>query len=511
MGGLKSEYAAMRDSRFRRSRPGVTGVGSDADAHYENASRYTRMREYADAMVRDDGVTKFLVRRVVINTIRGGFGYEPDTGDKILDRDLKDRHEAWATDKNLCDVAGNLTFPEMEQLTVFAEIVAGDVFHVPTDEGAIQTFESHRCDTPRRSVRNIVHGIQLDDRRRRVNYFFKRETPGLGRRYDRVNDFHEIPAYDEAGNDQVFHVYDPMRFTQTRGVTAFHPIFDKAGLLEDIDFALLVKEQMAAFLAWEEQQTSEQPMPGVKYGSEEFQRQSDSTDIPIQEMSPGTIVRPAFGKKIVMHSSNINSAETMAHLKFTLQLLSVNLGLPLCVALLDGSETNFSGWRGAFDQAKLGFEMNQLRYEMRFHRPLANWRLRWWMSGDPALARAAERIGPRIHRHWWQKPRWPYIQPLQDAQANAVRLQTGQIALRDLHAENGGDFEQFVKDSVADNGLWIRAAMAEFTAVKQEFGDAIHDLTWRDFYHRDFYRGGQLIDTSDADLEKRGKPATAAQ
>jgi len=35
-----------------------------------------------------------------------------------------------------------------------------------------------------------------------------------------------------------------------------------------------------------------------------------------------------------------------------LGILAVNLDLPLCVFLLDASETNYSGFRGAIDQAR---------------------------------------------------------------------------------------------------------------------------------------------------------------
>jgi hypothetical protein len=41
----------MTESRFRRRRAGVNGVGAPGAAHYQGEARFVRMREYARAMV----------------------------------------------------------------------------------------------------------------------------------------------------------------------------------------------------------------------------------------------------------------------------------------------------------------------------------------------------------------------------------------------------------------------------------------------------------------------------
>lgn len=500
----------MTESRFRRRRPGVTSMGASADAHYASEARFIQMREYTRAMIRDDACAKFLVKRAVTNIIRTGFGFEPNTGDEQLNADLKARWFDWSRDKRQCDAAGVLTFADIERMTAFAEIVEGDIFHVGTEEGAIQTFEAERCATPRKSVRNIVHGIQLDDRRRRLAYFFRKESPGTQRTYERIYDFHEIAAFDEEGYSQVFHVFDPDRFTQTRGVTAFHAVFDKAGLYEDIDFALLVKQQFAAMVAWFLKRDANVQNPAdLQTGARTTETQPDGSTAVLEEIEPGSFIRGAPGEDLELKAANIPSSETMQHLRHTLQILSLNLGLPLCAALMDASETNFSGWRGAMDQAKLGFQTNQERYEARFHRDVAIFKLREWRAEDSSFGRglrAVEKKG-NIHlfRHWWQKPSWPYVQPLQDAQANAIRSHTGQVALRDLHAEIGGEFRQFVKDSTQDNEYWIGESIEATQRLKQKYGDDAKDVHWTHIYHRDLFKGAQLIDTLEQPNDGSGE------
>jgi capsid protein len=500
MGGLRADYAAMRDSRFRRKRPGVDGIGSDADAATSSEYDFVKMREYARAMFRDDLIIKRLVLCVIHNVVRTGFRYEPQTGDEGLNRDLWYRWKNWSEERTECDVAGVMTFADMERAAVLADILDGDIFPVGTNEGTIQFYEAHRCQSPNRKLRyssSIVHGVQMDERRRRQRYWFRKETPGLLRHYNVVGDFEQIDAFDSDGNPNVWHIFDPLRVTQTRGVTAFHPAFDKAGMYEDIDFALLVKEQMAAFLAWEEQTTSEYQGPGTQFGTQTHETRPDGTTQTIEEMAPGTIAKPPKGKTLKMHQTSIASTETMLHLRHTLQMLSLTLGLPLCVATLDASEASFSSQRFVMDQAKLGFITNQQRYESQFHRPAVRWKVRDWMATDPALRAAAQRTGIDIFGHKWHKPRWPYIQPLHDAQADALRLETGLTSLRRVHAERGEDFEDVADESVLDNEYWITRAMQATQRIKAQFPDESKDLHWSTLYHRALPKGMQSFDQID--------------
>src|SRR3954465_13545375 len=90
----KADYAGMTESRFRRIRPGVSPMGVSGDWHNWAEASFVRMREYYRPMIRDDACAKFLVERAVDNVIGPGFRYEPSTGDKKLDKDLKQRQSA---------------------------------------------------------------------------------------------------------------------------------------------------------------------------------------------------------------------------------------------------------------------------------------------------------------------------------------------------------------------------------------------------------------------------------
>src|SRR4051812_43192030 len=246
MSGLRSDYAAMTPSRFRRNRTGVASQGSGADFHYRNESAFLRMREFVRDMDRNDAIIGSTVDKAVQQHVQGGFRLDPDTGDKTLDRDLWQRWDDYATEPDQCDIAGELEFADMESLALRHQFIDGDVFVLPTEDGPMQMIEADQCRTPSNSRRNIVLGIELDEQRRRQTYFFTKRSVNPMMPFEKVGDAEQIAARDEDGFKQVFQVYNAKRVTQTRGVTAFHAVFDISGMWEDANFALLVKQQIAA-------------------------------------------------------------------------------------------------------------------------------------------------------------------------------------------------------------------------------------------------------------------------
>ena len=493
----KADYAGMTDNRFRRRRPGVSSAGGSADTHYANEASFIRMREYVRAMDRDDFLIGPLTDRAIENQHQGGFSLEVQTGDKKLDADLWQEHDDWCRDPRRCDAAGVHNFFEIERLVGRGEYVDGDVFALPVEGDMLQVLEADRCRTPTNSKRNIVHGVELDPVRRPVRYYFTKESVDPYKRTERVADFNAIDAFDAEGSPQVFHVFKPCRVSQTRGVTRYKAVIDVSTMVEDTNFATLVKQQMAACAVWSWEQDPNSTYGGDVRHGERTDTQWEDFQRAIQEgISPGQMFRPPPGLKLAVHNpQGIPSGEYIPHIKMLITFVSVQLGMPLFLALLDASDTNFSSWRGAWDQTKLAFRNEQRRRAAQFHRQVYLWRVRGRIRTEPAIAKAARRSNVRIFGHDWNYPNWPYLQPLHDAQANAIRNQTGQISLRRLHAEIGSDFETFATENVADNELWIDKAIEATKRLKSKHGDAAKDLHWAHLYHRDFFRGGQLIDT----------------
>jgi lambda family phage portal protein len=409
---IRNDYNAARSSQFRRRRPGIPISGAGADYHYRSDADLLRMTEQARDMIRNDAIAGVVVDRAVDSTIQGGMGLDPDTGDESLDALLSKLWTDWSTDKEQCDIAGELTFPEMEGLCLAAVFVDGDIVALGIEDGSLELVESHRLRTPNRTPKNVVHGILLDKNRKRLEYWLTKDDIDPFKTNVLVGDVRRIPTRDDDGNRQVFHIQMPKRVSQTRGVTAFAPIFDSLSQFEDIQFATLVKQQAAACFAFIRQKDFDPVGDPAQHGARENKTLSDGTTQTIEGISPGMEIVAAPGETITGFSPNVPSPEYFPHAKMTLQIIAVNLGVPLVSLLLDGSETNFSGMRGANNLSRIGFRRNQDALISRFHRPVYEWKVRQWLTENPKLARMASRKKINILKHRWERPGWPYMEPV---------------------------------------------------------------------------------------------------
>lgn len=478
---LQNDYAAGKNSRFRPQPPGVSSNGSGADYHYRNDLQFLRMIERSRFFDRDNMVVAQGVNRLVANVVQDGFTLDVNTGSKALDRELMERWNEWANDADACDYEGEKTFSEIEALAFRATIVDGDVVCLPLrDHGSLQTVEAHRLRTPSNTAKNVVHGVEMFESGRRKAYWITKEDLDPNRQLSRVSDVMQVPARDATGQRQVFHVYSPKRFSQRRGVTAFTPIVDALGMHDDIQFAHLVKAQVAScFAIFEEYDIAAgATRPGAMVtGAKTNDTFSDGTSRIQEGLSPGMRIRGNPGAKLTGFSPNIPNPEFFPHATLILTFIAINLDLPVAVLLLDPSNTNFSGWRGAIDQARLRFRQQQTHLKKKLHTPVYTWKVRQWLESSDRLQGEFFKRGAKIFGHRWNSPTWRYIEPNKDASADDLRLSRGLISRRRRAAEQGYDGAEIDDEIVTDNGNLIE--MAVVRAIKHNSRYPEQPVTWQ--------------------------------
>jgi len=503
---MRADYTAAKYSRFRRRRTGLAPMGSGADYHYRSEADYLRIMEYARDMDRNDCVVGQTIDRAVANEIQDGFTLIPLTGDPAIDRDLAARWYDWANDPEQCDWDGQMSWWAMEQAVSRAVKVDGDILGLMSTAGSLQLVEGHRLRTPTYSKKNnIVHGVEYlvartaDGKplstRRPHRYWLTSDDVGTGQATLKLADFRAVDAQGEDGGRQVFPVKNAKRVSQSRGISALTPIFDVAGMFDDIQFATLVQRQIvSAFVIFKEYSEKYQELVSQALASGQplpVEEAPDGTTRAIEGLGPGRILEGRPGQKFHLDSPNVPNPEFFPHMKLVLTLIGVNLGLPLVMVLMDASETNFSGWKGALDQAQRGFKNNQRRLAECWHRPIYRWLLRRWLSEDAALRRASEREDIAIYDHRWNPPAWPYsIQPVQDATADLIRTRNGLTSERRRCAERGMEWGDVSTEIVEDNGELIKKAILMAEAINKEYPG--HNITWQQVACRPMAEGVQI-------------------
>lgn len=478
---LKSEFRMGTDSRFHSRLKGVDPSGSGADYHYRSERQWLHMLERARFYRRDDQVIAPAVRRLVANVVQDGFTLDVQTGDDELNLALKDRWYAWAGDRDQCHSEGELTFQQMERMAFDAVITDGDLFLLPLKSGAVQPVEAHRVRTPSGSSRkNLVHGVLVaEGSARRQEYWITKEDLGLDGALRRVQDVTKVPVRDKDGRRQVLHLYDPVRFSQRRGVTAFAPISFTAGGFDDLQFASLVKQQIGAFITLLRTRDQNFAPDGADGAIGERTEEYAQGFIRVLEgIGAGLDIGGQPGEKLEMFASNVPGPGFREHSLLLLTFVAINLDLPLAVLLLDPSETNFSGWRGAIDQARMRFKQLQQWLIGVMHTPLYEWKVRQWLATDAELLALAERPGVLPFAHCWNPPRWSYIEPHKDAAAAELQHKQLLAPMRLLQADLGRDWDEVSTQIVEDNAMIIRKAIQARNLITQEFPG--ETLDWRE-------------------------------
>lgn len=475
-GAARADYDMSRASRFVRRRTGVAPQGSGPDYHYRTESQYYADIEQARAMDRNDGLVGILADRRVDNIVQGGFTLDPKTGDKGLDLELWARWQAYADDPDECDIAGESTWHEIERQCCRSESIDGDIVVVGTEDGPLQVIEAHSIQTRGRQD-NTFLGVTTDRYGKRLQYWVQEELDHFGTK----GESSPVDVRTADGVRQIFHVYNPKRIHQTRGVTQMAPIFSYSGMLEDINFAKLVQQQVVScFAIFRKMAAGTDPLPSVNglYGEGSIEVTPAGVR-QIEGVSPGMEVTGAPGEELQGFSPNVPNSEYFQQVKLILQIIGVNFGLPLCLVLMDGSETNFSGWRGAVDEARKGFIADQQNLMRRLHRPVYRWKVNQWIEDDPALRRLASSRKVDIFAHHWNLPTWSYIEPVADAEGDAVQLRNTLTSPRRLHAARGKDWEEVAEETIADNAYAIERAITQAKKINDLNTDGPR-LSWRD-------------------------------
>lgn len=516
-GDMNQEYKAAKTSRFQRKRPGINSLGTSADYHVRSDRDYFFMMELARDLERNDIVVGQGMRRTTSNIVQNGFTLDCNTGDQGLDDELQGMWSEWSTNRDQASLTGEMDFCQIERMAFNQMLVDGDVCILPTNQGSLELIEGHRLRTPRTKL-NVVLGVLLDKNRRRRQYWFTKDDiePRRSTSSLKVNDMRKIDARDGDGNRQVFHIYNPRRITQTRGITVLAPVTDTAGMLDDIQFARLVQQMTVS--AW---CILREPPEGFIGKRTDGTCNTESATNTLPETLNGTIgnvaagmdVRSMPGEKITGFSPNVPNPQFFDHTNLILTFIAINLDLPVAVLLLDPSNTNFSGWRGAIDQARMSWRVWQKWYASVLHRPVFEWKLRNWIAGDARLQALAEDPSIKIARHLWHPPRWPYIEPLKDAAADVVRDRNGQISKRRLQAEQGREWSQVASEIVDDNALAITLAKKKQNEINAEFEDG-NPVHWRELISLPAAEGVKIMvsteDGNDDASSRRNDKSNAA-
>jgi len=282
-------------------------------------------------------------------------------------------------------------------------------------------------------------GIEFDAIGRRQAYHFRRRHPGDSTDQGMfTTETVRVPAED------VLHIYRPIDAGQIRGLPHVAPAMVRLFLLDQYDDAELDRKKTAAMFAGFITKTAPE---------EQLMGEIEATDDSGATVSlePGTLQVLLPGEDVKFSSPADVGGGYEAFQYRTLLSVSASLGLPYHLVTGDVRQANYSSLRAELVEFRRRVE--QLQHGVVAHqlcRPVwARWLETAVLSGAleiPDFARSLARYRPVN----WIPPRWDWVDPLKDIQAQVLAMEAGIVSRRKVVQATGYDVEEIDRENATD-------------------------------------------------------------
>ena len=376
-----------------------------------------------------------------------GDGIKPSS--LIEDPTLRDRvQRLWLAWTDEADADGLTDFYGLQAMVAREMFVAGECFVrlrprraedgllVPMQLQLLQSemLPFEKTETAGNGNR-IRCGIEFDLIGRRVAYHFRRRHPGDSTdQRSAAPDTVRIPAED------VLHIYRPIDAGQIRGLPHVAPAMVRLFLLDQYDDAELDRKKTAAMFAGFITKTAPE---------EQLLGEIEATDMggAIASLEPGTMQVLLPGEDVKFSSPADVGGGYEAFQYRTLLSVSASLGLPYHLVTGDVRQANYSSLRAELVEFRR--RIGQLQHGVLVHqfcRPIwARWLETAQLAGrlelsDPVAARMVQ----------WIPPRWDWVDPLKDIQAQVLAMEAGITSRRKVVEATGYDVEEVDRENATD-------------------------------------------------------------
>lgn len=406
-------------------------------------------------LVRNNGYAMGAVECFASNLVGCGITPSWTLPDELtsLKQKIQDAWLRWSTE---CDAEGVADFYGLQRRVARELFIAGENFarlrprrqnnklSVPLQ---IQLLPSEQLPTERNlflsNGNKVRQGIEFDPLGRRQNYHFWRVHPGDVTMSWAFGQITIIPAA------QILHVHDPIESGQIRGLPRLTPAIVPLWCLDGYDDAELERKKTAAlfsvFIKREEPETT-----FIDKVAEDQAKADDGKAL--VSLEPGTAHQLLPGEDVSVAAPADVGPNYEAFQYRQLTRFCAAIGLPYSSVTGDMVRANYGNQRAALLEARRRLEALQSGIIVhQFCRPMARAFLDYAvLSGVLDLPGYADDPSPYLNITWLA-PRWDWIDPLKDIQAEVIAVNAGFKARSQTIRETGGDPVQNDKEIAEDH------------------------------------------------------------
>lgn len=363
--------------------------------------------------------------------------------DEKLGQAMEDLWNSWCRSEN-CDITGESTFGEMQEMTIRRMIVDGGFCFILSDNPyknaefpfILQMREVDEIDSTKFSYgvagqNRIINGIETNEYNKPIAYWFKTITPdGII-----LGDSKRIPS------ERVIFLRKKTRPSQLREVPKLANTINRIRDVNEYSEAVSIKERVLACLSV----FIKKAMPGNAPGRGNLTQKDSQTGYATTTLSPGLITELQPGDDV----TTVNPAGQASNAKDFIcsqqRLIGAGQGLSYEAVSRDVSQVNFSSARqGLIEDAKT-YEMLQeyLKRHLceKIYREFIIQAVLAGKLNIPDFFSNKE----RYLKHDWIAPGSDWIDPLKEVKANETALATNQTTLAKICAKSGDDWREVIQ------------------------------------------------------------------
>lgn len=445
--GVDRGYNAAKVDRLTSDWINVAFGDNSKDAELKNELKIIRSR--ARDLCNNNDYAKRYINLIQTNVVGpNGFklqvkskSYDPTTKKFKDDADANDQIERafkeWCKPE-YCTVSGRLSFRQVCDLIIAHTARDGEMF-VKLIKGksvnkfgfALQLIEPDHVDE-KYSVKNekdlIVMGVKINKQRAVLGYYVKKDitkTTNAERQ-----DLEFVPV------DKMYHLFDPERADQTRGVSWMAQSIIRLKMLDGYEEASLVNARASAAQAGFFETDSINP---GEYEGDEL----DANENLLMNLEPGIWQRLPPG--IRAHSVNPEYPHPQHEMFMTRTLMGIASGLGVSYSSLSGdySKANYSSERASKLDERDRWKRLQAWFIDAFLNPMFGAWLEMALLTELKLpSNKYEKFNAPV----WYPKRWEWVDPQKDITAKEKELGLMLTTRKRLAAEQGDDFDELIEE-----------------------------------------------------------------
>jgi len=438
LGYVTTGYRSAREAEREGRSPSRTGA-----VVHERIDRLKLQYQSRD-FIRNNGLYGGIITRTRNYIVGEGYKLNCKSKSETWNRKVEKAWEEWWTN-GTPEIKQTLNGVLCEKLILDEILTCGDTGVVLTDvkhedNDQVQIVEAEQI---------IGHdwlkqGIDKDSLMRPVKYWVSPYDP-----YSGVPIRSECKGYTP---DTFLHICALARASSYRPVPPFQAGFPMMHRINDICDAESLARQMQARVAMTSNRISGLPVPSSDSGSpiidtgEQNEDYGDATQGYVTELDTALIFHGQPGDRLEGLDRTAPGGDFPDTIRMFLRLLGLPMGLPLELILLDWTGGNYSQSKAVLEQAYQTFLEWQQLLEYRFYRRL----FIWWLKG--MIQRGRIRNRSDAFEHNWIKNTFPWLDQLQEAEAQGIKVDRGFGTYGDVLRSLNKD--ERVRDARADEIEW---------------------------------------------------------